>query len=198
MSVFDTLASMMGGDTVSQISRQIGADQGATSTALAAALPMLVSALARNSATESGASALSSALARDHDGSLLDNLGGFLGNASAGPGGGILKHVLGNRRGAVESALSQQSGLNSAGAGQLLEILAPIVMGALGKNARQQGLDSTGLAGLLGQESARFNQAAPGSVGLLGLLDANSDGSVVDDISRLAGGLLGWKPEVKS
>ena len=52
-------------------------------------------------------------LAKDHDGTILDNLGGFLSNSDNGPGAGILKHVFGDKRSMVEAGLSQMSGLDA-------------------------------------------------------------------------------------
>ena len=53
MSLLDMLQQRLGGDAVSQISQQLGTDPGTTQTAIAAALPMLVGALARNAQARS-------------------------------------------------------------------------------------------------------------------------------------------------
>ena len=78
----------------------------------AGGLPILLAALNRNASNPAGAAALHGALERDHDGSILDNLGGFLGNAQAGPGAGILKHVLGERQESTAQAVGAASGLD--------------------------------------------------------------------------------------
>jgi hypothetical protein len=123
-----------------------------------------------------------------HDGSVLDNVSGALGG-----GGDLLGQVLGGgRSGALASMLGQSSGLGQQNAGQLLGMLAPIVLGALGRNVREQGLDSTGLAGMLGAEHQQIASAnAPLASLLTQTLDSNHDGNVVDDVMRIAGGLLG-------
>ena len=46
---------------------------------------MLTGALARNAAKPAGAASLDQALAKDHDGSILDKVGDFLGNAGDAP-----------------------------------------------------------------------------------------------------------------
>ncbi len=74
----EMLMRQLSGSAISQIGNKIGADPGTTSKALAIAVPLLVSALARNSSTPGGAEALNQAVARDHDGSILDNLGALL------------------------------------------------------------------------------------------------------------------------
>lgn len=188
----EMLMNQLAGGALSQISGKIGADQSTTSKALQIALPLLVSALARNSSTPTGAEALDQAIAKDHDGSILDNLGGFFGNPEAANGAGILGHVLGARRDVAENGLAQSTGLDPGAAGQLLETVAPLVLAALGKAKQQQGLDAAGLSEFLGSQNQQAQAAAPGMMGMLGnLLDSNKDGSVLDDVTRIAGKFFG-------
>ncbi len=77
-SILGLLAQNLDGAPMSKIAQAIGADEQQTRTAVGAALPALLAGLNRNTNTNDGAQALAGALARDHDGSLLDNLGGFL------------------------------------------------------------------------------------------------------------------------
>jgi hypothetical protein len=187
MSLLDMLQQRLGGDAVNQISSRLGTDPANTRTAIAAALPMLVGALARNAQDPGKAGALANALGR-HDGSVLDDVAGYLGRGDTGDGDGILGHVLGGKKATVQTGLGQAAGLDPAKAGTLLAMLAPLVMGALGKAQREKGLDTGGLAGMLGSEQQRAADAAPGVMGMLSsFLDRDHDGSVMDDI----GGMLG-------
>ncbi len=188
------LTQILGGDAARQIGRQLGADDSTTRTAISAALPVLLGALARNSASRDGADALHGALARDHDGSILDDVGSFLNDPQGGPGAGILRHVLGTRQPVAEQALAKASGLDSAGATKLLTMLAPLVLGALGRAQRRDGLDAGGLAGMLGRESEGLGQTAPGLMGMVTrLLDQDQDGSVVDELGGVLGKLFGGR-----
>ena len=54
-----------------------------------------------STAKKEGAELLGKVL-KDHDGSILDNLDGFLGNVSAGQGSKILGHVLGRKTSEIE------------------------------------------------------------------------------------------------
>jgi hypothetical protein len=189
-SLLDMLGDQLGGDVTSQIGRQLGADEGTTSRAISAALPMLMSALAKNASRPDGATSLAGALERDHDGSILDNLSGFLGSSESGPGEGILRHVLGGKRPAVERQLGQQTGLDMGTIAKLLPILAPIVMGALGKAKRQQNLDTGALTSMLAGERKRADSM--GSLGgLASLIDSDADGDITDDVAKAGMGLLG-------
>ncbi len=118
-----------------EIGRRIGADSGQTRSAIQAAVPALLAALSANAGQGSG---LRQAIAKDHDGSILDDLGGYLGGTSklsrrTTNGAGILEHTLGERQPNVEQALSAKSGLDIGSIGSLLALLAPVVMGMLGK-----------------------------------------------------------------
>jgi hypothetical protein len=193
MSLLEMIQGQLSPDAVQQIGRRIGAEPAQTNQAISAALPLLVAAMARNASDPAQAQGLARAIDEDHDGGLLDDLSGFLGapQGRAADGNGILKHVLGSRRGAVEQQLGRGTGLGASQMAQLLPLLAPLVMAALAKAKRQRGLDAGGLAGVLGGEQAQIQQRAPGLMGTLsGLLDRDGDGSAMDDIGGMLSGVL--------
>jgi hypothetical protein len=184
----------LGGDMTASVSHQIGADEAHTTQALSAAVPLLVSALARNASKPDGAQSLHQALKRDHDGSILNDVPKYFEDPKAANGAGILGHVLGEQRGPVENRLAQQTGLDAKAVGQLLELIAPILLGALGRTQREEGLSTDGLAQFLGGQQQVAQDSSPDVMGILGdLLDSNDDGSVIDDIGNIAGALLGGK-----
>ncbi len=192
--VLDILGQTLGGDTTAQIGRQIGADPQATQSALGAAIPMLLTALTHNASTPAGADALHQAVTRDHDGSVLGQLGDLIGQGSAGPGAGILGHLLGNKQEDAQQSIARSSGLTPQQIGMLLTVLAPIVMGALGKMQRQQGLDAGGLAAQLGEEHAQAAQDSSGLVGLATqLLTGGEANSMLGNLAKGLGGLLGGR-----
>jgi hypothetical protein len=172
-------------------------DPNTASSAISAALPTLIGAMARNTRSQEGANSLANALERDHDGSILENMSGFLASQDNGSGPGILKHLFGDNRGSIEQGVSQMAGLQQNQTSSLLENLAPVVMGMLGQTKRQQGLDAGGIASLLGglTGSAASNQGS-GSAALSmlnSLMDRDGDGSALDDIGGMLGGLFGGK-----
>lgn len=190
-SLLNGLMQQLGGDTVRQMSQQLGTDDATTQKAIGAALPALVGALARNAQSPAGAASLAGALDRDHDGSILNDLPALL-NGGGGAGASILGHILGGKQGAVAGGLGAATGLDSAKSGQLLGMLAPIVMAALGQAKRTNGLDAGGLAAMLGQERAAIPGQAGGALGgLMSLIDRDGDGSVVDDLGGMLGKMMG-------
>ena len=196
MSLLETLTQQLTqGENLNALGKQLGLDSGLASTAISAALPMIVGAMARNASSDEGAANLSNALDKDHDGGILDQLGGFLGSTDNGAGASILGHVFGQKRGGIEAGLSQISGVDKNQAGSLLENLAPIVMGQLGKQKREQGLNPMDIASMLGG-AAQQQQSSGGSMAmdiLSNVLDQDGDGSMMDDIGGMLGGLFGGK-----
>lgn len=193
-SLQDLLGQDQGNQAVDQISQNIGADHSAVNSAIQMALPMILNGLANNASTPQGAESLNSALDRDHDGSLLGNLGGlagmiFGGQQAAPPrqadAGGILGHIFGGNQGNVTHQVSQQSGLNIGQVAQILMFVAPLVMSYLGKQKQEQGLDAGGLQSMLGQQQQQIQQAPQGSF-LERMLDQDGDGSTMDDIASMA------------
>lgn len=202
-SLQDLLGPQQGNEAVQEISSNVGAEPSAVNTAIQAALPMILGSLANNASTPQGAQSLDTALAQDHDGSVLDNLGGlgsmiFGGQqgAAAPPrqadAGGILGHILGTNQGPVVQQASNESGLGAGQVAQILMMLAPIVMGYLGRQKQQQGVGADGLGGLLGGLLGGQAAAAPQSSGnpmmdmASGMLDRDGDGSSMDDIASMA------------
>lgn len=192
-SILDILQSQLAGEQSAQLADQLGTDPSTTQQAIQAALPTLVAAFASEAQRPEGARGLARALEEDHDGSVLDNLSEYLARGDTSDGDGILRHSLGERRPAVEAAVAKNSGLDLSTVARLLPLLAPIVMGALGKKKREGGLDIGGLIGMLTGEGERARTAAPeGLAGILaGLLDQEGDGLDIGDVADAAGKVLG-------
>ena len=187
----DLVQSQLGGGVIDQLSKQIGGDPQQTSTAANSVVATLLGALSKNASTTDGASALAGALDRDHDGSILNDITGFLGGGGAAQqtptanGAGILQHLLGDKLGGITQMISQNSGLNASQSGSLLTSLAPLLMGMLGQQKQQNGLDAGGVASLL--TGAADQQAAQNPImGLVSqFLDKDHDGSILDDLAGM-------------
>ncbi|MDC7998243.1 DUF937 domain-containing protein [Gilvibacter sediminis] len=207
--LMDLLQSDMGKQIINGVSSQTNASQQQTQSVLSMALPVLMGAMKRNAASPEGAEGLMGALSGKHDGSILDNLGGLFGGgvdqSVMDDGAGILGHVLGGSQQNVTSALSSKSGLDSNTVGNILKIAAPILLGYLGKQQRQQNVQSSsGLGDLLGGLMGGGASQQPKQQSMIeSLLDGDGDGSILDDVAGMVlnsggknkkgglGGLLG-------
>jgi len=206
-NLMNLLQGSLSDNMIDQLSQQVGgADKEKTAAAASGIVNTLMGALAKNTETNEGAESLNNALENDHDGSVLEDVVGMISGQKAGPenermlnGSGILNHVLGNKQGGAIQMISKLSGLDSNKTGSLMSMLAPVVMGALGKTKREQGLDTTGIASLLsGTVSAeRQNSDNPAIDMAMQFLDSDGDGSVADDVAnigmKMLGGLFGRK-----
>ncbi|MGZ7030516.1 MAG: DUF937 domain-containing protein, partial [Thermoanaerobaculia bacterium] len=121
--------------------------------------------------------------------SILDNVGALLG--SGGIGAAILTHILGSRRAPVEQGVGRASGMNAQQVGQLLMMLAPLVMGVLGRMKRQDGIGAERLPEVLGQASLDMTRQSPAAGDLSRILDSDHDGQIADDVARIGSSILG-------
>ena len=190
--LLDLVKGAIDSGVINKAANQLGTTPNQAESAIDAALPLLLGALGRNAAEPQGAQSLHRALERDHaDNNPLSVLGNVLGGSGLGDGGAILGHIFGGRQERASMGVSKASGLDMGNSGQLMAMLAPVVMSILGSQMKQRGLDSGGLGGLLGQERQRIEEDK-GAGGLMNaVLDRDGDGDV--DFADLAQnvGLLG-------
>lgn len=186
-AITQIVTQQLGGGAARTIAQRFGISESTANTAIQMAVPLILTALARNASQPQEAQNLHQAVATDHDGSIMDNVMGYLQNPQGANGAGILGHVFGSQQPAVENNLAQATGMDQSSAGGLLETLAPLVMGSLGKAQQQNGLDASGLSDLLNSQQQEAQANAPGAMGMLSsLLDRDKDGSSMDDLQRMA------------
>lgn len=76
----------------------------------------------------------------------------------------------------------------------MLQIGAPLLMGLLGQQQQQKGLDPNGLSTYLGGQQQKAQESNPDLMGALNtLLDADKDGTALDDVIGMAAKLFGNK-----
>ena len=190
----EALLGLLQGQDLGQLTEQVGGNEGQVKNGVMAALPAMLTALSKNTGTEKGAQELNNALETKHDGSILNNLSGYLSNPDLKDGAGILNHLFGSQTSNVANAVSQSSGLDSNGSMKMLQMLAPVLMGILGQQKKQNNLDAEGIGNLTSMLASNFGSEA-GASGIMeavtNLLDANKDGNVMDDIMGMVGKLFG-------
>ena len=169
--------------SIGRLSEQLGQDEQTTSNAVDAALPMLIGALSRSAEQDKGAG-LERALDKKHDGSILDDVAGFIAKNDQKDGNGILGHVLGQNKDLAAQLLGSQSGIGQEKAQSLMASLAPVVLGTLGKAKASNKLTGRDLTDLLAGESKSLKKQTPSMMdAVFGMLDADGDGDT--DLSDL-------------
>ncbi|NOK21793.1 OmpA family protein [Corallococcus carmarthensis] len=153
-----------------KISGSLGEDPQATTKALPGAIAAVAAGVADQGGNEAGAHRLLSKL----------NEGGFTGpDAPERQGGvgeglldeeergkGMLSGIFGNKLGGVTEGLTRFGGMRNAGsATRLLSLAAPMLMGVLGKQVRDQRMGSSGLMQLLNGQRNNIAAALPAGLG---------------------------------
>lgn len=187
-SITQGLRSQLQGQPLKQLGNKLGLSPAQAANAVAAALPLLIGALGRNTREPRGAESLFDALQRDHAGL---NLNSVLGSSISGGGQGdqILEHVFGERRPVAAQGLGSATGLSSDKAQALLRMLAPVVMAYIAKRMfeRRTGASAAPpvqpspeiLGDELGHEEVRITkQAGLGGALVTAVLDRNQDGKL--------------------
>lgn len=183
MNLMDVFQGHLSDDVLGQLSDHIGADKEQTATAANGIFASLLGGLANHASTENGLSGLGSMLDQNHDGSVLDDVMGMVtgaiqGNNTQAPdntqavdptsnalsGSGLIGQLLGDNHDNAVQQVSQSSGLSIGQVMKLLPILAPIVMGVLGRAKNQGGLDLSGLANIVMGSAQQTQSGGMGSI----------------------------------
>ncbi len=179
MSLLEQLLGGRNDAAVAQIGRQLGLDASQTQSALDALLPAVAAGFQRNASTSQGLEGLLGALGAGQHQRYVDDPTTLAQPTSVADGNGILGHIFGSKEVSrdVAARASAQSGIGQDVLKQMLPMVAALVMGAMARRSGQ-GDAGGGLPGGLGQADAGGGLLAM----LTPLLDANRDGSIIDDV----------------
>ena len=179
MGLLDTILAAGGGGAVGQLARQFGLDESQAQSAVSALLPAISQGFQKNASSEDGLNSLLGALDGGGHSKYLDDVSTLESEETTQDGNGILGHIFGSKdvSRAVASQASLQTGIGSDILKQMLPVVAAMAMGSLAK----------------GHQSS-LQAGAGGGGGLLDMLasglDANQNGSALDDIIGMASKFL--------
>ena len=188
------LESLLGNDSqnvVSELARQLGVGENEARSAAGQLIPALARGIQNNAQSEKGLDGLLGALAGGNHQHYLNDPTSLGQQSTIKDGTSILGHIFGNKDVSrnIANYGAQQSGLSSALLKKALPILAPLVMSALSKQFFGGSNRSSGNIFGGNQNGNIFNSgvAAKQNRGMLeSFLDADKDGSVLDDLLSLA------------
>ena len=192
-SALDLVTDALGNDGISAIADKLGVDSDGATNAIGQALPMLLGALSHNASDDDGAGSLFDALTNDHDGSALSNPLDAMLN---GQGAKILGHIFGDKEDQAAQLLGDKSGIGLGGARKLLIMLAPLLLGALGKMMKSGGGSKGDLQSQLERDAAKAKEKDSGDLmgglgDILGGVLGGSGGSGGSGSSGVLGSILG-------
>ena len=191
-------------EVITQIASFLGVDRAAAQKAATGAVQSLLAGLSDLVTKPAGAGQLSKLLSAQQAGSLTDLLRKGDPEGLAQAGSGMLSGLFGGKTtDAMAQAIGKFAGIGDGGGKSLLSALAPVVLGALGQQQRDAGLDTNGLASLLRSQKDQIVSAIPsgladqlGAAGLIdkaeagvrsGMAAASAAGSSISSASARAG-----------
>lgn len=178
MNVLDVLLNAQGGGAVDQLGQSAGLSKDQTAAVLQHVVPAMARGLQRNAGSGDGLGALIGALTGGGHQRYLDNPAEATTSTGVREGESILGHIFGTRDVSrnVAARAAKETGVSGDTIKMLLPMIAPLVMAALSKRAGEQGALPTAGA-----------QPDSGVLGTLStILDADKDGSAIDDVINLA------------
>ncbi|MDC0358847.1 DUF937 domain-containing protein [Oligoflexia bacterium] len=179
MNLLQSILEASGGTVVKQIANDFALSDSQTQSAIGQLLPALSRGLQNNMGSPQGLQGLLGALNSGKHQQYVEKQGSFLNKDTISDGNGILGHVLGSKDASrnVAGHAAKSTGIDAGILKKMLPVLATLAMGTLSKQAAQgQALNNP----------ADSPQASAGMSMLTSFLDADKDGSVVDDVIGLA------------
>jgi len=213
MNLLDMILDAQKGRSVQTAGRTVGLNKAQTTQAIAALLPAISSALKQNTKSPQGLAGLLGALQSGNHQQYLETPATMKDESTIADGNAILGHLFGSKdvSRAVAGRAAEQTGIGADVMKKLLPLVATMAMGSLSKQTRQPsmqeqltslaleqmmggGQKSGGLAGMLGgllggnaRRQQQAQQQHQQGLGMLGnLLDADGDGSLMDDVLGMA------------
>ncbi len=148
MNLIDLLTGNAGTQVAEKAENKFGVSKNQIIALMAVAAPLIISYLRKKSEDSNEAEALNNALEKDHDGSILNDPTKVEDRQEEGAS--ILDHIFGGQKSQVENSLSENTGISMSKIGPILAMLAPLIMGYIGKEKKSNDVNSGGLGDLLG------------------------------------------------
>jgi hypothetical protein len=179
MNILGMLLDAQGAPALRQLTSAFGLSEGDARKALSAVVPTLARGMQDNLTQQNGLQDLLGALAGGQHQRYLEQPEAVPAHQATEEGNAILGHLLGSKEVSrnVADHAAAQTGLDAGLLKKMLPVIATLVMGSVSKHAGAQCLPAgpsavtggTDIGGLLTQ-----------------FLDANKDGSVLDDLVGMA------------
>jgi hypothetical protein len=163
-SFIDEFMKTYGSEVTQHMSSTYGVDQGTVQKLIPQLAPLILGGLKRQKDDQGGDARVDHILNKYGDQSVLDNIKDHISSKANDPTADANLGGLLGSSGGVQAAqtLSKSLGINSSTIMKMIPALAPLILGALSK---KRDTSNSGIGGI-------------GS-----LLDANGDGSIIDDVA---------------
>lgn len=192
-NIADVLGGAIKGDNLVALSSMLGLDQGATKKGIVGSATALISSLAQKSSQPGTAPDILRLLTQAGDSGILSNVSGYFTDPSSGSDSSLLQSIFGSNLSGTMAQIAKSSKISESAVGRLLPLVTPLVLASLGKIVKSENLSVDQLGKFLKDQAGFVRTLSPGLMGFLERIDANDDGSIVDDIARLADRFFGGR-----
>ena len=175
ISLLDSIRAYLTPELISGASSAVHEPESATRAALNTSVPSVLAGLTHLSSSSEGVSKLGNLVRDGAFAPVADNASTLFGGGTPttnmmSAGQQLLGNIFGENSSSITDMLARNSGIRSSSASSLMGMTAPLVLGVIGKYASSQGLNASGIAGLLrGQKESIFGALPAGMSQLIGL-----------------------------
>jgi hypothetical protein len=157
-------------DMIGRIAGALGLNRSDAQSGISAVVPALLAAFSGLADKPGGAQSLVNTVKQQSG--VLDNFAGMIGGNNQSSfierGSSLLTSLLGSHdQAALTGAIARFAGLGQNKATSLLGMLAPVVMGLIGRQIGTRGVDIGSLTSLLASQKEQIAQALPNGMGEL-------------------------------
>lgn len=181
VNILELVKGQLGSAAIGKVAEMLGEGSDKTSSALDAAIPSILGGIIGKGSSKEGASGIMDFLTEKKiDGGMFDNVMGLLGDGGKTKtlmnlGSMALPFILGGKKAGFMNLISKVTGFGSGASGSLMSLVAPMVLGMIGKQVKKGGLNAGGLMDLLSGQKDHVAKAMPAGMGdLLGFANSNS------------------------
>jgi hypothetical protein len=162
-SLIATISRLLTPDIIGKMAAAAGMDSATAQTAASAAVPAILGGFANLASKPGGARQLADAVAEQPAGLLASLASAMSGGVRLQEqGSNTLASLLGGGTlGSLVSAVSRFAGIGEGSVRSLMGMLAPVILGVLGREQRASGLDASGLARMLADQKDQIAAALP-------------------------------------
>lgn len=170
MNLFGELRELLAGEIPFKIASITGEKEEKIKVAIDGLIPTLIGGLMRRVSNEAGATTLMNVIQRGkHDGSINERLADYLRDKESftllfDQGSSLVSQILPDKKSSIATLISQFASIRNSSATSVMAVVAPVIVGKLGKLANSQGLDKLHLANYLLEQKVYLIDETPESL----------------------------------
>lgn len=190
-NLIDAAKGLFTNELVGKASAYLGESENTVLKAIGGIIPSLLGGITEKATASHDDAVAVTNLAKESDSAgFPENLGNFFDSDGGGflsKGSGLLSSLFGEgKSNLLNNVISQFSGAKSSSISSLLSMAAPAILGMLGKHAKSNNLDASGLSSMLSSQKANIANAMPAGLNLSSIFSGFSASKATQHVSHAA------------